>query len=105
MFGMRRRDFVALIGGAAATWPLAAGAEQAANLPTIGLLVSGTPSSHREWVAAFVQRLRELHWIEGRTVAIEIRWAEDAMSASPRSRPSSSGGRWMSLSRRQARPP
>jgi ABC-type uncharacterized transport system substrate-binding protein len=76
MFDLRRREFITLLGGAAATWPLAAGAEQAANLPTIGLLVSGTPSSHREWVAAFVRRLRELHWIEGRTVAIEIRWAE-----------------------------
>jgi putative ABC transport system substrate-binding protein len=76
MFDLRRREFITLLGGAAATWPLAAGAEQAANLPTIGLLISGTPSSHREWVAAFVQRLRELHWIEGRTVAIEIRWAE-----------------------------
>ena len=76
MPGMRRREFVSLLGGAAASLPLAAGAEQAANLPTIGLLVSGTPSSHREWVAAFVQRLRELHWIEGRTIAIEIRWAE-----------------------------
>jgi putative ABC transport system substrate-binding protein len=76
MPGIRRREFVSLLGGAAAAWPPAAGAEQAANLPTIGLLVSGTPSSHREWVAAFVQRLRELHWIEGRTVAIEIRWAE-----------------------------
>jgi putative ABC transport system substrate-binding protein len=73
---MIRREFITLLGGAVAAWPLAAGAQQAANLPTIGFLVSGTPSSHREWVAAFVQRLRELHWIEGRTVAIEIRWAE-----------------------------
>jgi len=72
---MKRREFITLIGGAA-VWPVAARAQQPANLPTIGFLVSGTPSSHREWVAAFVQRLRELHWIEGRTVAIEIRWAE-----------------------------
>jgi len=73
---MKRRQFIPLLGGAVAAWPLAAGGQQAANLPTIGLLVSGTPSSHREWVAAFVQRLRELNWTEGRNVAIEIRWAE-----------------------------
>src|SRR5437588_5514575 len=72
---MKRREFVTLIGGAAA-WPLAARAQQAAKLPTIGFLVAGTPSSHGQWVAAFVQRLRELGWIEGRTIAIEYRWAE-----------------------------
>ena len=76
MLDARRRQFITLLGGAVAAWPLTARAQQPANLPTIGFLVSGTPSSHREWVAAFVQRLRELHWIEGRTVAIEIRWAE-----------------------------
>ena len=70
-----RREFIALFGGAAA-WPFRALAQQQVNLPTVGFIVSGTPSSHGEWVAAFVQRLRELHWIEGRTVAIEIRWAE-----------------------------
>jgi putative ABC transport system substrate-binding protein len=75
MLDMRRREFIALLGGAAA-WPFRALAQQQVNLPTIGFIISGTPSSHGEWVAAFVQRLRELHWIEGRTVAIEIRWAE-----------------------------
>jgi putative tryptophan/tyrosine transport system substrate-binding protein len=72
---LKRREFTTLLGGAAA-WPLAARAQQTAKLPTIGFLVSGTPSSHGQWVAAFVQRLRELQWIEGRTVAIEYRWAE-----------------------------
>src|SRR6476469_8885430 len=72
---MRRREFITLLGGAA-TWPLAARAQQAAKLPTIGFLVAGTPSSHGQWVAAFVRRLHELGWIEGRTVAIEYRWAE-----------------------------
>src|SRR6266566_188825 len=72
---MRRREFITLLGGAAA-WPLAAHAQQAGKLPTIGFLVSGTPSSHGQWFAALVQRLRELGWIEGRTVAIEYRWAE-----------------------------
>jgi putative ABC transport system substrate-binding protein len=71
---MRRRDFIALVGGATA-WPLAAHAQQPA-MPVIGFLVSGTPSSHGQWVAAFVLRLRELRWIEGRTVAIEYHWAE-----------------------------
>jgi len=70
-----RRKFLATLGGAAA-WPLAARAQQAAKLPTIGFLVAGTPSSHGQWVAAFVQRLRELGWIEGRTITIEYRWAE-----------------------------
>jgi putative ABC transport system substrate-binding protein len=72
---VRRRQFITLLCGAMA-WPFRALAQQQANLPTIGFIVSGTPSSHGEWVAAFVQRLRELHWVEGRTVAIEIRWAE-----------------------------
>jgi ABC-type uncharacterized transport system substrate-binding protein len=72
---MRRREFITLLGGAAAAWPLAARAQQQ-KLPTIGFLVAGTPLSHGQWVAAFVQRLRELGWIEGRTVAIEYRWAE-----------------------------
>jgi putative ABC transport system substrate-binding protein len=64
-----------LLGGAA-VWPVAALAQQAGKLPTIGVLAPGTPSSHRQWVAALVQRLRELGWIEGRTIAIEYRWAE-----------------------------
>jgi putative ABC transport system substrate-binding protein len=72
---MRRREFIALLGVAAA-WPLAARAQPAGKLPTIGFLVSGTPSSHGQWVAAFVQRLRELGWIEGRTITIEYRWAD-----------------------------
>jgi putative tryptophan/tyrosine transport system substrate-binding protein len=71
-----RRELLVALGSAAAACPLAARAQQPANLPTIGFLVSGTPSSHGQWVAAFVQRLRELGWIEGRTITIEYRWAE-----------------------------
>jgi putative ABC transport system substrate-binding protein len=71
-----RRKFLATLGGAAAAWPLAARAQQPGKLPTIGFLVAGTPSSHAQWVAALVRRLHELGWIEGRTVAIEYRWAE-----------------------------
>jgi len=73
---MRRREFITIVGGAAASWPLAARAQQPAKLPTIGLLGSSTPLAMSQWVAAFVQRLRDLGWIEGRTVAIEYRWAE-----------------------------
>src|SRR6476661_6915884 len=73
---MKRRAFIALLGGAAAGWPFAASAQQAGKLPTIGFLGQSTRSAASEWVAAFGQRLRELGWIEGRTVAIEYRWAE-----------------------------
>jgi putative ABC transport system substrate-binding protein len=72
---VRRRKFITLVGGAAA-WPLAARAQQASKLPTIGFLGESTPSGQRQWVAAFVQRLGELGWVEGRNVAIEYRWAE-----------------------------
>src|SRR5947207_764968 len=71
---MKRRAFISLLGGAAA-WPLQARAQQQ-TMPVIGFLVAGTPLSHGQWVAAFVQRLRELGWIEGRTIAIEYRWGE-----------------------------
>src|SRR5262245_28057724 len=73
---MRRRQFVSLVGGAAAAWPAAARAQQTGNLPTIGVLGPPTASVWAPWVAAFKQRLRELGWTAGRTVAIEYHWAE-----------------------------
>jgi putative ABC transport system substrate-binding protein len=73
---MRRREFITLIGGAGAAWPLAVRAQQPGKLPTIGYLGGTTPLVEGRWVATFVQRLRELGWIEGRTVAIEYRWTE-----------------------------
>src|SRR6516225_7764104 len=73
---MRRRDFIKVIAGSAAAWPLAAGAQQPVKLPTIGFLGQSTRSAASEWVAAFVQRLRELGWMEGRTITIEYRWSE-----------------------------
>jgi putative ABC transport system substrate-binding protein len=71
-----RRQFVTLFGGAAAAWPLAARAQQSSKPPTIGFMGSTTPSIAAQWVASFVQRLREVGWFEGRNVAIEYRWAE-----------------------------
>jgi putative tryptophan/tyrosine transport system substrate-binding protein len=73
---MKRREFIKLFGGAAAAWPLAARAQQRAKTATIGLLGPTTPAAWNEYVAVFVRRLRELGWIEGRTLAIEYRWAE-----------------------------
>ena len=72
---MIRREFIALLGGTA-VWPLAARAQQPGKLPTIGFLGATTAPAMNQWTAAFVQRLRELAWIEGRTVTIEYRWAE-----------------------------
>jgi ABC-type uncharacterized transport system substrate-binding protein len=74
--GIRRREFVILLGGGAAgAWPLAAWAQQPGKLPTIGFLAAN-PSIESQRVAAFVQRLRELGWIDGRNLVIEYRWAE-----------------------------
>jgi putative ABC transport system substrate-binding protein len=73
---MRRREFITLLGGAAAAWPLAARAQQPGKLPTVGFLGQSTPLGESERAAAFAQRLRELGWVEGRTIAIEYRWAE-----------------------------
>jgi len=71
-----RRKFLATLGGAAAALPLAARAQQAGKLPTIGVLGASTPSVESQRLRAFVQRLRELGWFEGRNIAIEDRWAE-----------------------------
>ena len=73
---MRRRDLIAALGSAAATWPFAARAQQPAKLPSIGFMGQTTRSVAGEWTAAFVQRLRELGWIDGHNVAIEYRWGE-----------------------------
>ena len=73
---MRRREFLTLLGGAAATWPLAARAQQVGGRPTSGFLGVSSSSAWTHWTAAFVQRLGELGWTDGRNVAIEYRWAE-----------------------------
>jgi len=72
---MRRREFITLLAGGAA-WPLAARAQQPGKLPTIGFLGGASALTESQWAAAFVRRLHELGWTEGRTVAIEYRWAE-----------------------------
>jgi putative ABC transport system substrate-binding protein len=73
---MRRRDFLIGIAASVSVWPLAALGQQTGRRLTIGFLGTTTPSSWSQWVVAFVQRLRELGWIEDRTIAIEYRWAE-----------------------------
>ena len=70
---MKRRDFITLLGGAAA-WPFAVRAQQ--KVATVGFLGTGTVATQNSWFEAFAKRLNELGWIEGRTVAVEIRWAE-----------------------------
>ena len=72
---MKRREFITLLGGAVG-WPLVADAQRPQKVPTIGFLGSLSQSAQSTWTAAFVQRMREHGWIEGRTVAIEYRWAE-----------------------------
>src|SRR6516165_9693891 len=73
---MRRRDFIKVVTGSAMAWPLALRAQQAAKLPTIGFLGANNATFERGSTDAFVQQLRELGWIENRTLAIEYRWAE-----------------------------
>ena len=73
---MKRRKFIALLCCGVAGWPVASRAQQAAKLPTIGFLGANNASFAMASIDAFVQRLRELSWIENRTVAIEYRWAE-----------------------------
>jgi putative tryptophan/tyrosine transport system substrate-binding protein len=72
---MRRREFIALIGGVTA-WPLAVFALEPGKRPTIGFLGATTPAIWSSFVSAFLQRMRELGWIDGYNLAIEYRWAE-----------------------------
>ena len=72
---MKRREFMALFGGAVAAWPLETTAQQPAKLPTIGFL-GADASAFSAWTTAFVTHLRELGWVENRNVAIEYRWSE-----------------------------
>jgi len=80
---MRRRNFITLLGGAAAGWPLVARAQQPGKLPTVGFLSLAMPEGHENGVAAFRQGLSETGYVEGRNVAIEYRWAEGASERLP----------------------
>ena len=73
---MKRREFITLLGVAAA-WPLAARAQQMASPPTVGFLGAGSPATADVWVSAFTSRLRELGWIEDRNIKIEVRGRSD----------------------------
>jgi putative ABC transport system substrate-binding protein len=79
---MRRREFIRLAGGSAAVLPFAAQAQQSGKIPTIGFLGVNT-TAWGPWTAAFVERLRALGWIEGRTIAIEYRWSEGSPERYP----------------------
>jgi putative tryptophan/tyrosine transport system substrate-binding protein len=73
---MRRREFIPVLIVAVACWPRAARAQQSGKLPTIGFLATSTSVAFAPWIAAFTKRLNELGWNEGRTVAIDYRFAE-----------------------------
>jgi putative tryptophan/tyrosine transport system substrate-binding protein len=72
---MKRREFITVL-AATAAWPLAARAQQAGQRPTIGFLGTSSSVACTHWTPAFVRRLGELGWIDGRNVTIEYRWAE-----------------------------
>jgi putative tryptophan/tyrosine transport system substrate-binding protein len=73
---MRRREFIRALGGVVAALPLSAHAQPRRALPTIGVIGAGTQQGWSQWMAAFLLRLRELGWVEGRTVTVEYRWAD-----------------------------
>ena len=74
---IRRREFITLLGGAAAAWPLTARAQQAGAVPTIGFLSSSSPNAVTGMVEFFRRGLREQGYVEGQNVHIAFRWAED----------------------------
>jgi|SRR6516165_2507356 putative ABC transport system substrate-binding protein len=82
MFGIRRREFITLIGGAAAAWPIAARAQPAA-MPVIGFLDSRLPDGLTDRVRQFGQGMKEIGYVERENVVIEYRWAENQLDRLP----------------------
>ena len=80
---MRRREFIGIIGSVVAAWPIAARGQQPERMRRIGVLLAGTPTSFAPRANAFVQGLRELGYVEGKTVAYEWKWGEDRTERLP----------------------
>ena len=80
---MRRREFITLLGGAAVGWPLAGSAQTQPKIPRVGCVVSSTPTLAKPYIEAFRQGLRELGYVEGQTIVLELRWAEGRAERMP----------------------
>ena len=80
---MRRRDFTALLVGGTAMWPLHIYAQQSRKIPRIGVLLPGGPASSSPRTKAFLDGLKDLGYVEGRTIAIEWKWGDDRVDAFP----------------------
>src|SRR5260221_609352 len=83
---MRRREFIVLLGGAtaaSAAWPLATGAQTPAKIPRVGYIAGSSAAGAEHMVGAFRQRLRELGYVEGQTIALEVRYAEGRSDPMP----------------------
>ena len=83
MLGIGRREFITLLGGAAAAWPLAARAQQSRKVPRIGVLLPGTAASFALRTKAFLEGLRNLGYVEGQTIEIEWKWGQDRAEGLP----------------------
>ena len=105
MLGIGRREFITLLGGAAAAWPLAARAQQSRKVPRIGVLLPGTAASFALRTKAFLEGLRDLGYVEGQTIAIEWKWGQDRVEGFRSLPPSLWGAMSTSLSQVERRQP